>query len=58
VTLQAEGDYAKAKDLMDRLGVVRPEIQTVLDKLVDVPVDIEPKFTTAAGLTGGQEIKR
>jgi hypothetical protein len=58
MTLQAEGDYAKAKDLMDRLGVVRPEIQTVLDKLVDVPVDIEPKFTTAAGLTGGQEIKR
>ncbi len=56
--LQAEGDYAKAKDLIDRLGVVRPEIQKVLDKLADVPVDIEPKFTTASGLTGAQEIKR
>ena len=26
--------------------VVRPAVQRVLDKLKDVPVDIEPKFTT------------
>jgi hypothetical protein len=58
MTLQAEGDYAKAKDLIDRLGVVRPEIQKVLDRLADVPVDIEPKFSTAAAITGVQEIKR
>jgi hypothetical protein len=50
MTLQANGDYAKAKDLLDRLGVVRPEVQKVLDKLTGVPVDIEPKFTTAAQL--------
>ena len=31
-------------------GVVRPEVQRVLDKLNDVPVDIAPKFTTAAAL--------
>ena len=29
MTLQAEGSYAKAKDLIDRLGVVRPEVQKV-----------------------------
>jgi peptidase M49-like protein len=51
MTLQAEGDYAKAKALIDRLGVVRPEVQKLLDKLAGVPVDIEPKFTTAAELT-------
>jgi hypothetical protein len=51
MTLQAEGNYAKAKDLLDRLGVVRPEVQKVLDKLTGIPVDIEPKFTTAAELT-------
>jgi hypothetical protein len=51
MTLQAEGDYAKAKGLIERLGVVRPEVQKVLDKLAGVPVDIEPKFTTAAALT-------
>ena len=50
MTLQAEGSYAKAKDLIDRLGVVRPEVQKVLDKLAGVPVDIEPKFTAAAQL--------
>jgi hypothetical protein len=47
MTLQAEGNYAKAKDLSDRLGVVRPEVQRVLDRLTGIPVDIEPKFTTA-----------
>jgi len=50
MTLQAEGNYAKAKDLIDRLGVVRPEVQKVLDRLTGVPVDIEPRFTTAAQL--------
>jgi hypothetical protein len=50
MTLQAEGSYAKAKDLIDRLGVVRPEVQKVLDRLTDVPVDIEPRFVTAEAL--------
>ncbi len=45
MTLQAEGDYAKAKNLLDRLGVVRPEVQKLLDRLTTVPVDIEPRFT-------------
>jgi hypothetical protein len=47
MTLQAEGQYAKAKDLIDRLGVVRPPVQKVLDRLASVPVDIEPNFTSA-----------
>jgi hypothetical protein len=50
MTLQAEGSYAKAKALIERLGVVRPEVKQVLDRLTAVPVDIEPKFTTAATL--------
>ena len=48
MTIQAAGDYAKAKVLGDRLGVVRPAVQQLLDKLAaSVPVDIEPRFTTA-----------
>jgi hypothetical protein len=47
MTLQAEGDYAKAKALIDKLGVVRPVVKKVLDRLTSVPVDIEPKFTAA-----------
>ena len=50
MTLQAEGSYAKAKDLLDRLGVVRPEVQKVLDRLIGIPIDIEPRFTTAEKL--------
>ncbi len=50
MTIQAEGNYEKAKELGDRLGVVRPPVQKLLDKLNDVPVDIEPHFTTAEKL--------
>jgi hypothetical protein len=54
MTIQAEGDYTKAKALGDRLGVVRPSVQKALDRLIDVPVDIEPRFTTAARLVSGR----
>jgi len=47
MTIQAEGSYAKAKALGDRLGVVRPPVQKALDRLTAVPVDIEPRFSTA-----------
>ena len=50
MTLQAEGAYDKAKAMIERLGVVRPETQKVFDRLTDVPVDIEPRFTTAQEL--------
>jgi hypothetical protein len=47
MTLQAEGSYEKARALVDRLGVVRPEVQRVRDRLTDVPVGIEPRFVSA-----------
>jgi hypothetical protein len=47
MTLQAEGSYEKAKTLIETLGIVRPQVQAVLDKLSSVPVDIEPRFTSA-----------
>jgi hypothetical protein len=46
MTLQAEGSYSKARDLIQRLGLVRPPVQKVLDRLTSVPVDIEPRFVT------------
>jgi hypothetical protein len=52
MTIQAEGNYTKAKELGERLGVVRPEVQKALDKLESIPVDIEPRFTTADQLLG------
>ena len=50
MTMQAEGDYAKAKALGDRLGNIRPVVQAALDRLNGVPVDIEPRFLTADAL--------
>jgi hypothetical protein len=50
MTIQAEGDYAKANALGERLGIVRPVVQKALDRLAQIPVDIEPRFTTAAEL--------
>jgi hypothetical protein len=54
LTLEAEGDYAKAKDMLSRLAVVRPTVQTLLDRLGSVPVDIEPRFPTAEKLVAQQ----
>jgi hypothetical protein len=51
MTIQAEGWYAKAKALGET-GVVRPVIQRALDGLTNIPVDIEPRFITAAMLAG------
>ena len=36
--------------MIETLAVIRPPVQAVLDKLKDVPVDIEPRFVTAQQL--------
>jgi hypothetical protein len=54
MTLQAEGRYDRARALIDTLGVIRPPVQAVLDRLTDVPVDIAPRFVTADALLAGQ----
>ena len=51
LSIQANGDGARARALLQRLGVIRPEVQRVLDRLGRVPVDIAPRFTTADRLT-------
>jgi Peptidase family M49 len=40
--IEATGDYARAKKMLDELGVLRPPLQKALDKLTDIPTDIEP----------------
>jgi hypothetical protein len=47
LTLEAQGDYAGAKKMLDELGVVRPALKKALDGLQDIPTDIEPIFVTA-----------
>ncbi len=50
LTIQAEGNYEKAKEMQSRLGVIRPEVQRALDRMAKIPVDIEPRFLTAEKL--------
>jgi len=47
LTLEATGDYAGAKKMLTEMGVIRPQTKKVLDKLADLPTDIEPVFVTA-----------
>jgi len=44
------GDYAASRQMIATMAVVRPEVKRVFDRLNSVPVDIEPRFVTAAGL--------
>ena len=54
MTIQAEGDYDEANRVLETLGVVRPEVQRVLDRLDGVPIDIQPRYVTAERLAGGR----
>jgi len=40
--VEATGDYSRAKKMLDELGVIRPPMARALDKLKDLPTDIEP----------------
>lgn len=52
LTIEATGDYARAKEMMSKYVVIRPDVQKALDKMKAVPNDIRPTFTTAATLLG------
>ncbi len=47
LTLEAEGSYDKAKAILDKYSLIRPEMKGALDRLNNVPVDIEPIFPLA-----------
>jgi hypothetical protein len=42
LTIEAEGNYASAKKMLDTLAVIRPAMQRALDGLKDLPTDIDP----------------
>ncbi|MED5594234.1 dipeptidyl-peptidase 3 family protein [Janthinobacterium sp. P210006] len=50
LTIEATGDYARAKALMTKYVVIRPDVQVALDKMKAVPNDIRPAFVTARAL--------
>ena len=48
LTLEAEGSYDAATRMLAKYGAVRPPMRRALDRLKDVPVDIEPSYPLAA----------
>jgi hypothetical protein len=40
--IEATGDYARAKKMLGELGVLRPPMEHAIDRLKDIPIDIEP----------------
>ena len=47
LTIEAEGSYDKANAILEKYSTIRPPMQGALDRLVNVPVDIEPIFPLA-----------
>jgi Peptidase family M49 len=47
LTLEAQGDYAAAKNLLDEMGVMRPLVRKAFDRLSEIPTDIQQVFVTA-----------
>ena len=44
LTIEAEGNYDAAKQLIDNYGVMTEPMRAALDKLGDIPVDIKPIY--------------
>lgn len=45
LTIQAEGSYEKAGEILEKYGTIRPEMQAAIDRLAGVvPVDIRPQY--------------
>ncbi len=55
--LEATGDYAGAKKMLGETAVVRPGVQKTLDRLKDIPTDIEPMFAHATAATHAKSKK-
>ena len=53
LTLEATGDYAGAKKMLEQLAVLRPPVAKAMERLADIPTDIEPIFVTANEVAPG-----
>ena len=48
--IQARGDAAAARGLVQREGVLRPELSRLVEQLRDLPVDVDTRYVTAEKL--------
>jgi hypothetical protein len=52
LTIQGDGDYARAKELTDRLGVIKPELAEDLKKLEAASIPIDVRFKQGLDVLG------
>jgi hypothetical protein len=50
--IQALGDYAGAEAFLEKYGQVAPELERQLEKLTDIPTDIEPVYRAEEFISG------
>lgn len=50
LTIEATGDYAGAKQMFDKLAVLRPDTAATIARMSNLPVDIRVSFVTADAL--------
>ena len=51
LTIQSDGDYQRAKSLIEKYRMIRPETQAILNQLTDVPIDIRPVYPIEFGIS-------
>jgi hypothetical protein len=52
LTTQGDGDYALARELVDRMGFIRDELQSDLDRLQELNIPVDIVFNQGPGLVG------
>lgn len=52
--VEAKGDYAGAKQLLDRASKLPPQFEKAISQMTDIPTDIRPIFITANQLTAAK----
>ena len=50
MTIQATGDIVAAEQLLETRGVIRPDLQQVLNRLGHISIDIQPRFVAIDSL--------
>ncbi len=53
LTIEATGDYAGAKQMFDKLAMLRPDTATTIARVSNLPVDIRVSFVTADAIAPG-----
>ncbi|HKI82093.1 MAG TPA: hypothetical protein VKA04_10640, partial [Pseudodesulfovibrio sp.] len=55
LVIQATGDYDAAQKFIATYGQVPEAMQSILDSLGDIPVDVDPQYPVAKELAGTQK---